>query len=50
MLRRRIATFGHAEDPMDIWAELGVARPRRCRCWKRLPLLRWPSLRIPFKA
>jgi hypothetical protein len=27
MLRRRIATFGHAEDPMDIWAELGVARP-----------------------
>ena len=27
MLRRRIATFGHAEDPMDIWAELGVTRP-----------------------
>ncbi len=27
MLRRRIATFGHAEDPMDIWAELGVPRP-----------------------
>ncbi|NQE47429.1 biotin-independent malonate decarboxylase subunit beta [Herbaspirillum rubrisubalbicans] len=27
MLRRRIATFGHAEDPMDIWAELGVSRP-----------------------
>ncbi len=27
MLRRRIATFGHADDPMDIWAELGVARP-----------------------
>ncbi|WP_044527800.1 biotin-independent malonate decarboxylase subunit beta [Herbaspirillum sp. B65] len=27
MLRRRIATFGHAEDPMDIWAELGVAQP-----------------------
>jgi malonate decarboxylase beta subunit len=27
MLRRRIAAFGHAEDPMDIWAELGVARP-----------------------
>jgi len=27
MLRRRIATFGHAEDPMDIWSELGVARP-----------------------
>ncbi|MCP1573086.1 biotin-independent malonate decarboxylase subunit beta [Herbaspirillum rubrisubalbicans] len=27
MLRRRIAAFGHAEDPMDIWAELGVSRP-----------------------
>ncbi|MBP0599461.1 biotin-independent malonate decarboxylase subunit beta [Herbaspirillum sp. LeCh32-8] len=27
MLRRRIATFGHAEDPMDIWAELGVPKP-----------------------
>lgn len=27
MLRRRIATFGHAEDPMDIWAELGATRP-----------------------
>ncbi|NUU01737.1 biotin-independent malonate decarboxylase subunit beta [Herbaspirillum robiniae] len=28
MLRRRIATFGHAADPMDIWAELGVERPQ----------------------
>ncbi|QDD65079.1 biotin-independent malonate decarboxylase subunit beta [Herbaspirillum seropedicae] len=27
MLRRRIATFGLADDPMDIWAELGVPRP-----------------------
>lgn len=27
MLRRRIAAFGPAEDPMDIWAELGVSRP-----------------------
>ncbi|WP_075258680.1 biotin-independent malonate decarboxylase subunit beta [Herbaspirillum camelliae] len=27
MLRRRIATFGLADDPMDIWAELGVSRP-----------------------
>lgn len=27
MLRRRIATFGHAEDPMEIWAELGVPGP-----------------------
>ncbi|ALU89944.1 biotin-independent malonate decarboxylase subunit beta [Herbaspirillum rubrisubalbicans] len=27
MLRRRIAAFGHAEDPMDIWAELGVSQP-----------------------
>ncbi|MDR6393928.1 biotin-independent malonate decarboxylase subunit beta [Herbaspirillum seropedicae] len=27
MLRRRIATFGLADDPMDIWAELGVLRP-----------------------
>lgn len=26
-LRRRIATFGLADDPMDIWAELGVPRP-----------------------
>lgn len=27
MLRRRIATFGQAEDPLDIWAELGVLDP-----------------------
>lgn len=27
MLRRRIATFGQAEDPLDIWAELGVPDP-----------------------
>lgn len=27
MLRRRIATFGLADDPMEIWAELGVSRP-----------------------
>jgi malonate decarboxylase beta subunit len=27
MLRRRMAAFGHAQDPMDIWADLGVSRP-----------------------
>ncbi|WDZ94424.1 biotin-independent malonate decarboxylase subunit beta [Herbaspirillum sp. WKF16] len=27
MLRRRMAAFGHAQDPMDIWADLGVPRP-----------------------
>lgn len=27
MLRRRIATFGQAEDPLDIWTELGVPDP-----------------------
>lgn len=27
VLRRRIAAFGHAEDPMEIWADLGVAKP-----------------------
>ena len=51
MLRRRIATFGHAEDPMDIWAELGVERP------ETVPMLEAAAftamaqgLRIPFKA
>ena len=51
MLRRRIATFGHAEDPMDIWAELGVERP------EAVPMLEAAAftamaqgLRIPFKA
>lgn len=51
MLRRRIATFGHAEDPIDIWAELGVERP------ETVPMLEAAAfaamaqgLRIPFKA
>lgn len=51
MLRRRVATFGHAEDPMDIWAELGVERP------ETVPMLEAAAftamaqgLRIPFKA
>lgn len=51
MLRRRITTFGHAEDPMDIWAELGVERP------ETVPMLEAAAftamaqgLRIPFKA
>ncbi|UIN19487.1 biotin-independent malonate decarboxylase subunit beta [Herbaspirillum frisingense] len=51
MLRRRIATFAHAEDPMDIWAELGVERP------ETVPMLEAAAftamaqgLRIPFKA
>ncbi|KAF1048821.1 MAG: Malonyl-S-ACP:biotin-protein carboxyltransferase MADC [Herbaspirillum frisingense] len=51
MLRRRIATFGHAEDPMDIWAELGVPQP------EAVPMLEAAAFtamadahRIPFNA
>ena len=51
MLRQRIASFGEAEDPMDIWAELGVPAPQA------VPMLEAQAftamaerLRIPFKA
>jgi len=51
MLRRRIAVFGDAEDPMDIWAELGVPAPQA------VPMLEAEAFtamaeghRIPFNA
>ena len=51
MLRQRIVSFGEAEDPMDIWAELGVPAPQA------VPMLEAQAftamaegLRIPFKA
>nr|WP_198983460.1 biotin-independent malonate decarboxylase subunit beta [Herbaspirillum sp. ASV7] len=51
MLRRRIAVFGDAEDPMDIWAELGVPAPHA------VPMLEAEAFtamaeghRIPFNA
>jgi len=28
MLRRRIADFGQADDPMEIWAALGIVKPQ----------------------
>ncbi|MFJ3054813.1 biotin-independent malonate decarboxylase subunit beta [Herbaspirillum sp. NPDC087042] len=50
-LRRRIAVFGDADDPMDIWAELGVPAPQA------VPMLEAEAFtamaeshRIPFNA